>query len=140
AATSIAKGPAIAMRRVNSVTRVILRWFGVEQCRTLGVLREQTEFAAHTEFYSSERAHKKATSCRGRGRPHPRPEKWGTRGAWSGLPLAKACELQIGTLVEPRARTSDDLAPIWPNPRGSARRTLPACRPPARRRSSQSGP
>src|SRR5262249_31051582 len=71
AAASIAKGPAIAMPRVNSVTRVMLRWFGVEQCRTLGVLREQTEFAAHTEFYSSEHAHKKATSCRGRGRPHP---------------------------------------------------------------------
>src|SRR5215471_20827963 len=54
AATSIAKGPAITMRRVSSVTRVVLRWLGVEQCRTLGVLREQTEFAAHTEFYSSE--------------------------------------------------------------------------------------
>src|SRR5262245_39537898 len=73
AAASIANGPAIAMRRVSSVTRVILRWLGVEQCRTLGVLREQTEFAAHTEFYSSEHARR---------------------------------------LVEPSARTSDDLAPF----------------------------
>src|SRR5262249_26768134 len=27
--------------------------------------------------------------------------------------------------------------PIWRNPRGSVRRTLPACRPPARRRSAK---
>src|SRR5262249_11060117 len=84
AAASIAKGPAIAMRRVTSVMRVILRWLGVEQCRTLGVLREQTEFAAHTEFYSSERTQE------GYILPWPRPtpprvwglttrsETWGT--------------------------------------------------------------
>src|SRR5262249_20852123 len=65
-ATSIAKGPAIAMRRVSSITRVILRWLSVEQCRTLGMLREQTEFVARTEFYSSERAHNKATRLRSR--------------------------------------------------------------------------
>src|SRR5262249_50226447 len=73
AAASIANGPAITMRRVSSATRVILRWLGVEQCRTLGVFREQTEFAAHTEFYSSARARR---------------------------------------LVEPSARTSDNLAPF----------------------------